>query len=606
MANVKISQLPLATSPLDSAVEMPVVQGGVTKRAGMTTIGFLQSGTGATLRTAQDKMRERRTVLDYGAATDGVTNARAAFVSADAAGPFVVSEGNYLISSSITIANDVTFEPNGVLIIPNGVTVTFTGYVSAGIDQIFSCTGTGAVVFNAVKNYEGYSEWWGAVANNSTGGVPAANSLAINAAIVALGKVQLMPSDYYVSATIKHNVANGWLCGAGSKWDSVNGLRGTRIVMMDGTSTVLQIGPDSNPGSIGLFRQGITVTGVFVTRAFAPVVSSGCVSILMQFVLEAYCEDVVAYDSMDGWQFNGTVHCLINRCAAQRATAGTGGTDSWKGFRVIGTSGIAAGGNASLYLYYCHADDNRASVVNGIGFYADGKFTDCFWIECETVSCTIGMQVIGNSAVTNDFGSNDLMILHSINDAFKDYGIEIKDLGVSANVEVVAPYCGPGVGATAAMRIANAYGVVVTGGQMVMGVATAASAAIRIENSVACVISNTLISEATLASVVVDTCTACTIAPVIKNSTVSGAEAVYIFGATVATKFEATVTGKASAFTYGYRVNGTADARNEYNCTGVNSAAISGGAANKLVRNNVSITAAFTLTGTNTTSGVMT
>jgi hypothetical protein len=43
MTNVKISQLPLATSPLDSTVEMPVVQGGVTKRAPVNTIGV---GTG--------------------------------------------------------------------------------------------------------------------------------------------------------------------------------------------------------------------------------------------------------------------------------------------------------------------------------------------------------------------------------------------------------------------------------------------------------------------------------------------------------------------------------------------------------------------------------
>ena len=576
----------------------PVVSDGVSSN-------FVQTGTGAVVRTAQDKMRENRTVRDYGAATDGTTNARPAFVLADAVGPIIISEGNYLISSSITITNNVRFSEGAKLIIPTGVTVTFNGHVDAGIFQIFQCTGTGAVVLSADKNFLGYAEWWGAIANISSGGVPAANSIAINAAIVALAKVQLMPFDYYISATIKHNTANGWLCGAGGKWNSPNGLRATRIVMMDGSTNVLQIGPDSNPGSIGLFRQGIKVTGIFVTRAVAPVVSSACTSVLMQFVLEAYCEDVAAYDSMDSWQFNGTVHCIINRCAAHRVSAGTGGTDSWKGFNVIGTSGIAAGGNASLYLSYCHADDNRTSVVNGVGFFADGKFTDCFWIECETVSCTVGMQVIGNSAVTNDYGGNDLTILHSINDAFKVYGIEIRDLGVSSNVEVISPYCGPGVGATAALRIANAYGVVVMGGQMIMGIATTASAAIRVENSKSCVINGTLISEITLSGVVVDNCTSCNIAPVLKNSTVSGAEAIYIFGASTANKFDAIVSGKASGFTYGYRVNGTTDAQNEYNCTGINSAVIAGGSGDKLVRNNVQITATG-LTGTNLASGVMT
>jgi hypothetical protein len=82
MANDKISQLPLATSPLDSAVEMPVVQSGVTKRAGMTSIGFLQSGTSAVLRTAQDKMRETISVEDFGAVGNGVADDKAAIQAA--------------------------------------------------------------------------------------------------------------------------------------------------------------------------------------------------------------------------------------------------------------------------------------------------------------------------------------------------------------------------------------------------------------------------------------------------------------------------------------------------------------------------------------------
>lgn len=118
MANVKISQLPLATSPLDSAVEMPVVQGGVTKRAGMTTIGFLQSGAGATLRTAQDKMRESVSVKDFGAVGDGVANDTAAFVAAIAASnELYVPPGTYMLDYltinkkiAIRLANSATLK----------------------------------------------------------------------------------------------------------------------------------------------------------------------------------------------------------------------------------------------------------------------------------------------------------------------------------------------------------------------------------------------------------------------------------------------------------------------------------------------------------------
>ena len=117
MANVKISQLPLATSPLDSAVEMPVVQGGVTKRAGMTTIGFLQSGTSAVLRTAQDKMRETISVKDFGALGNGVADDTAAIqaavnaVQAAGGGTVFFPEGTYNISSQITsTVAGVTFQ----------------------------------------------------------------------------------------------------------------------------------------------------------------------------------------------------------------------------------------------------------------------------------------------------------------------------------------------------------------------------------------------------------------------------------------------------------------------------------------------------------------
>lgn len=102
MANDKISQLPLATSPLDSAVEMPVVQGGVTKRAGMTTIGFLQSGTGAVLQTAQTKMREIVSAKDFGAVGDGVADDRAALLLALQSGNIVDGLGlTYAISSEL-------------------------------------------------------------------------------------------------------------------------------------------------------------------------------------------------------------------------------------------------------------------------------------------------------------------------------------------------------------------------------------------------------------------------------------------------------------------------------------------------------------------------
>lgn len=518
------------------------------------------------------------------------------------------------------------------------------------------------------------AEWFGAVAGSALGGIPAANVTAIHAALAICPVVKLLGADYYTSTTIKHNYANTELLGAGSKFNEAAGLGATRLILGNGTQAVLHLGPDSSPGAISTFKQGVRAKGIFCTRSVAPVVASACSAVIVQFLLEAYLEDIVGYESMNGFVFNATVHCYAMRCAAHRVSAGSGGTDFWRGFYVLGTSGITAGGNASLYLVLCHADDNRAAVVNGVGFYADGKFTDCYWLDCETASCTIGMEVNGNAATTNDYGSNDLIIANPINDACKVYGIYVHAMGVSGSVNITDPYVGLAVGATGAIELNGAYGVRVTGGQIPMGVATAANA-IRIENSRACDIDGTVIMESTVAPIVTSNITAVRVAPILKNMTVTGAEAVQIVGTASACKFEAIIDGKENAggvgygFTHGYRVvgpalvftaalaaatsgtltanwtgvsgvhlvvfsdgsvrdvtltNGAATATwagavtasdtstvsrarlSEFNCSGINSACLNGGSGKKFMAAETQITTAYTASGTNMPTGVMT
>ena len=152
--NVKISNLPPATTPLTGAELMPVVQGGVTKKvavggtipaaqilntpagtiaatnvqgaineivsdlaasSGSSLVGFLQSGTNAVVRTAQSKMREWISPADFGAVgnanlagTSG-TNDAAAFALLEAAytDKVVNLEGKiYLVNSPIPTANN--------------------------------------------------------------------------------------------------------------------------------------------------------------------------------------------------------------------------------------------------------------------------------------------------------------------------------------------------------------------------------------------------------------------------------------------------------------------------------------------------------------------
>jgi hypothetical protein len=116
MADVKISQLPPASTPLSGAELVPVVQSGQTVQ---TTVGavtaqttFLQAGTGAVLRSAQSKLQESVSARDFGAVGDGVTDDQAAIQLAVNSGATLVDgQGlTYKVNSRIILPSDITIQ----------------------------------------------------------------------------------------------------------------------------------------------------------------------------------------------------------------------------------------------------------------------------------------------------------------------------------------------------------------------------------------------------------------------------------------------------------------------------------------------------------------
>lgn len=129
----------------------------------LSGVTFLQSGTGATSRAAQDKMREWMSVKDFGAVGDGATNDRDAINAAATAAAnriLFFPAGTYLMNSAVTFAANVTcfFEKGAILSVPTGVTVTFTGQIQAGEQQIFTTAGTGKFVFGTAREVN--AGWW--------------------------------------------------------------------------------------------------------------------------------------------------------------------------------------------------------------------------------------------------------------------------------------------------------------------------------------------------------------------------------------------------------------------------------------------------------------
>lgn len=74
MSGIKITELPASTTPLSGSEIVPLVQGGVTKRATVTQIGTVTATGTTTARTLPDRFAETISVKDFGAVGDGVTD----------------------------------------------------------------------------------------------------------------------------------------------------------------------------------------------------------------------------------------------------------------------------------------------------------------------------------------------------------------------------------------------------------------------------------------------------------------------------------------------------------------------------------------------------
>jgi hypothetical protein len=153
MANVKISELPAATSPVDPSDVLPIVQSSTTKKASISQLGFLQSGSTATARTIQDKLRDVISAKDYGVSGNGVdddTTAITNLIAAAGAGATILFPagmncrvtsqilcnvaGQRFVGYGATITKDATFSGNCVIRL-SAENVTWEGFTINGTDK---------------------------------------------------------------------------------------------------------------------------------------------------------------------------------------------------------------------------------------------------------------------------------------------------------------------------------------------------------------------------------------------------------------------------------------------------------------------------------------
>ena len=135
-------------------------------------VTFLAAGTGATQRTALDKLRDVVSVKDFGAVGDGVANDTAAFaaaVAASATGTILVPSGTYRIGTNLTIprTHGLWFSVSGIMSIDSGVTLAINGSVDAPDAQIFAGAGLATgITFADVGRI--HVRWFGAKGDGTT------------------------------------------------------------------------------------------------------------------------------------------------------------------------------------------------------------------------------------------------------------------------------------------------------------------------------------------------------------------------------------------------------------------------------------------------------
>ena len=516
-----------------------------------------------------------------------------------------------LVSNAQTLTANLTIPSTLSLIISKGgsivkastYTLTINGTFEAGLYQVFSGFSTGDITFAVGSVKEGYPEWWGAVADN--GAVGQAEELAaIENCFSACCVTRLQPADYSISSILKLNTSNRTLVGSG--WDYIGAGTATRILVPDGSSTVIQVGLDTQPGGgINDFLQAVTVSNLMVGRAVAPVIASNCVGIRSQYTLYQKMDNISSVGSMRGFEFIGTVGSQFNNLWTSRTLEGTGGgADYWRGYYINGTHIVASGGNASIYLNYIQAGITAGLLSDSTGILIDDAWADTFITQPEIGACVVGIAIQGDSDAAYGYGEVDLHIIKPVIDTYSFAGIYILNLSKYGAISINGGYAAPGGGTTptASIYVKDSNSPVsINNFQHILGPAVTPGLVIINSSNVTSI--GNIYSESSSSPISMDGASNCVFMDRSTNYSKVASAVVYMTNST-RNKFEMTCSGASNKVTLGYRADSTGNEYNEFNCTGLDPNCINGGSANKLVINGVQITTAG-LSGNNLASGVM-
>ena len=301
-----------------------------------------------------------------------------------------VPAGTHNISENFTIPATIALrvERGAILAVAATKTLTINGPIDAGLYQIFSCIGSGKVVFGVGSVKEIYPQWWGAVSGTECG-------TALNACLQA-GK----------SSTTTGNILSGYF-GFAVKFPAGLYL----------TNTTIKVPPNVNLTGDGPANSVIKAN----TAAADPVVqfesSSGQAhSIISQLAVNGDNKVAVGISFTDGAQVQHN-YATVSNCYLTKAITG------------IKVDGLAT---AFHFVIYSRIVDNQfEEVTNGI--LLDNRI-NALWIERNFINAT-DYGIISNATAALD----DVQIVGNTFDGPIQWAIKISGIaGTQAISAIIA------------------------------------------------------------------------------------------------------------------------------------------------------------------------
>jgi hypothetical protein len=247
-------------------------------------------------------------------------------------------------------------------------------------------------------------------------------------------------------------------------------------------------------------------------------------------------------------------------------TNSAGANDKWRGFDIDGASSLgAAGSNASLRLVRPNTELN-VTITDSAGVDIDGRFTDCFIYELETVGGSYGIQIAGNrSASPTEASNTDLTIVHPVIDQCTLRGFSITDLNKWGSIKIIEPYVGAG-SAAEGLRATNCEGHIgILGGQIRM--ANSTGPAIIFDSCRQPTVEGTHVAECRAQAFVLNVVDGGLIQGMVVNHTQTLSAAVQLIGTCVQNVINVGAHGTAAKVSIGYQSLASSNNNNELHKT---------------------------------------